>query len=317
MRKFLITGIAGFAGSHLAERLSGRFEVWGTCIDDNRENIKGIPSLNLVHCNLLDRERVIEVVRSVKPDGVFHLAAQSIPSLSVERPGETLNINIFSTLNLLEAVAECAPEAVFLNIGSGDEYGDIRPEELPLKETSELRPLNPYSVSKVTTDLLSFQYWKTKGVKTVRCRPFNHFGARQPDRLVASSFAKQIAEIEAGARDKKIKVGNLEAARDFLHVKDVASAYELLIEKGAYGEVYNVSSGTPIMIKEILGILLSFTDEKIEVVEDPARVRAKEIPCVYGDNSKLRTLGWSHEYDIKDGLKDLLDFWRERSRVLA
>ncbi|MDO8425946.1 MAG: GDP-mannose 4,6-dehydratase, partial [Deltaproteobacteria bacterium] len=236
MDKILITGVAGFVGSHLAERLGKRGELWGTHLDDNLRNISGVKGLNLIKCDLLDAKAVREVIEKVRPRKVFHLAAQSVPSVSFTNPAETLKVNIFSTLNLFEAMIESAPDALILNVGSGDEYGDVEEKDLPLKETAPLRPINPYAVSKVAQDLLAFQYWKSKGLKAVRCRPFNHFGPRQSDVFVTAAFAKQIAEIEAGIKkDKVINTGNLEASKDFLDVRDVVSAYELLIDKGESG----------------------------------------------------------------------------------
>ncbi|MBI5469139.1 MAG: GDP-mannose 4,6-dehydratase [Deltaproteobacteria bacterium] len=313
MRRVLITGISGFAGSHLAERLVNKAEVWGTCLDNNLENISGVPGLKLVQCDLLDPAMIEAALEQARPDTIFHLAGQSVPSLSFGAPAETLRTNIFSTLNLFEAALIRAPEAVILNIGSGDEYGEVSPEELPVKEGTELRPMNPYAVSKVTQDLLAFQYNRSRNLKVVRCRPFNHYGPRQAASLVASAFAKQVAEIEAGIKTEKVlKVGSLDASKDFLYVKDVAAAYELLARKGEPGEVYNICSGSPVKIQTILDTLLSLTNERIEVATDPARLRSKEAPVLYGDAGKLKGLGWAPGYTLDRGLKELLDFWREK-----
>lgn len=313
----LITGAAGFAGSHLAARLSGRADLYGTHLDNNLENVSGVEGLKMLECDLLDHEKVASIVKRVSPDRVFHLAGLSAPSTSYANPGETLKVNIFSTLNLFEAVLDACPDAVILNIGSGDEYGEVAGEDLPIKETTELKPLNPYAVSKVTQDLMAYQYWKSRGLKAVRCRPFNHFGPRQSDNFAASSFAKQIAEIEAGKKERLLKVGSLEAAKDFLYVKDVVAAYELLMDKGVYGEVYNICSGKPVKISWMLDALLSFSKEKIEVIQDPARLRAKETPTAYGDAAKLRFLGWAPECRLEEGLEELLNFWRAKVSMVS
>ncbi|MBI5642822.1 MAG: GDP-mannose 4,6-dehydratase [Deltaproteobacteria bacterium] len=314
MRKVLITGIAGFVGSHLAERLRDKgAEVWGTLLDDKLGNIEGMEGLNLIQCDLLDRQAVMDAIGRIKPESIFHLAAQSAPSLSFKNPGETLKVNIFSTLNIFEAVMESSPESVVLNVGSGDEYGEVEDKDLPVNETAELRPLNPYAVSKVTQYLLAFQYWKSKGLKTVRCRPFNHYGPRQSEIFVSSEFAKQIAEIEAGIRPEKvIKVGNLEASKDFLEVRDVVSAYEILVEKGEMGSVYNICSGKAIKIREIIDTLISLSNEKIEIFQDPGKKRPSDVKALYGDAGRLKALGWRAEHDLADGLESLLDFWREK-----
>ena len=315
MPKALITGIAGFAGSHLVERLNGRFEISGTVIDGNSGNLSGFTGLDLVRCDLLDRAAVEGLIARLKPDFIFHLAAQSMPSFSFGHPAETLHTNIFSTLNIFEAVVSSSPETVVLNIGSGDEYGDAAKESLPVNEKAELRPLNPYAVSKVTQDLLAFQYWKSKGLKVVRARPFNHFGARQAESYVAAEFAKQIAQIEAGIKkEKTLKVGNLDAAKDFLDVRDVVAAYELLVQKGAYGEVYNIASGRAVSIRELSGKLIALSTERIEIVEDPSKKRATDVEALYGDATKLKSLGWSQRYTLDESLEALLEYWRARVR---
>ncbi len=315
MTRVLVTGIAGFAGSHLAGELLERgFEVWGTHIDGNLENLSHIlASVKLLECDLLDRKRVFEVVDGAGPDYVVHLAALSAPALSFSDPGATLRTNIFSTLNLLEALSEKGPGAVFLNIGSGDGYGDAYKKDLPIREGSALLPLNTYAVSKITQDLLSYQYHRSRGLKVVRARPFNHLGPRQSERFAASSFAKQIAEIELGIKkDRVMKVGNLESERDFLHVKDVVNAYLTLMERGVYGEAYNICSGRPLKIRRILEILIGFSKEEITVVHDEERLRSADAGLIYGDPSKLKSLGWAPRYSIEEGLRELLDYWRKR-----
>lgn len=313
MRKVLITGIAGFAGSHLAERLLSRYEVWGLHIDANLSNLAGMRELHLLECDMTDYGKLRAVVEKLKPHSVYHLAGQSIPSFSFSHPGETLKTNIFSTLNLFEAITECSPDTVILNIGSGDEYGDVQEGDLPVSEKTELRPLNPYAVSKVTQDLLAFQYWKSKGLKAVRARPFNHIGPRQSESFVTAEFARRIAEIESGAAaEKTLMVGNLEVAKDFLDVRDVVAAYELLVEKGAPGEVYNICSGRAYLIKDIAEKLIALSTEKIEIVRDPSKKRPTDTLAIYGDNARMRALGWEPRHTLDETLKTLLDYWRER-----
>jgi len=312
MSKVLITGIAGFVGSHLAEHLSAKDEVWGTYIGDDLGNLEGVGA-QLVECDLLDADRVRETIREIRPEKVFHLAAQSLPSISFANPASTLRVNIFAALNLFEAMVEVVPDSVLLNIGSGDEYGEVAPTSLPVKETEELKPLNPYAVSKVTQDLLAFQYAKSKGLKAVRCRPFNHYGPRQADSFVCSSFARQIAEIEAGViKDKVLKVGNLDAAKDFLYVGDVVRAYELLMEKGEYGSVYNVCSGYAVKIRTILDTLLSLSGESIALVQDENKKRPTDTVALYGDRERLTGLGWEPVFGLEKGLSELLAYWRGR-----
>lgn len=312
--RVLITGIGGFAGFHLAERLCEKAEVWGVDLGASLGNVSGLRDVKPLKCDLLDYENTVEVLKRAMPEYIFHLAAQSAPSVSLANPGETLKVNIFSTLNLLEAVLKTVPGAFVLNVGSGDEYGNnVDAAELPVKETAEFKPTNPYAVSKITTDMLAFQYWKARSLNIIRCRPFNHLGPRQSDMFVAPAFARQIAEIEAGLKKEKVlRTGNLEASKDFLDVKDVVSAYEFLMDNGRCGDVYNICSGRAVKIRELLDTLLSFSGEKIEVVEDPSRLRPEDSNVVYGDCSKLKALGWAPEHRLEDGLKALLDYWRER-----
>jgi len=313
MRKVLITGIAGFAGSHLAERLSGRYEVWGLCIDANTSNLDGIDGLNLAGCDMTDAASLSTVVERLKPHFVYHLAGQSLPSLSFKHPGETLRTNIFSTLNLFEAVCAICPGTVILNAGSADEYGEVGEDDLPVDERTELRPLNPYAVSKVAQDLLGFQYSRSKGLKVVRARPFNHIGPRQAPSFVASEFAKRIAEIETGAAENNmLSVGNLDVAKDFIDVRDAVEAYELLVEKGAPGEVYNICSGKATSIRYIAEKLVSLSTEKIDIVQDPSKRRPTDTLAIYGDSSRLKKLGWAPKRSMDETLKDLLEYWRAR-----
>lgn len=309
--RVLITGVSGFVGSHLAEELSGRCVLFGMDIADNPENTASIKDLNFMKCDLLDCAAVDEAMRNLKPDRVFHLAGQSAPSLSFADPAATMRINIFSALNLFESLAKYSPDAQIVNIGSGDEYGAIRPDELPVREDAELRPGNPYAVSKAAQDMLAYQYRLTRGLKIVRCRPFNHIGPRQAPNFAPSAFAKQIAEIEAGkTAGNAVLVGNLDAQRDFLDVRDVASAYETLSEKGDVETVYNICSGRPVKIGRILEILISESKVPVMITEDPSRMRPTDTPVIYGDASRIKKLGWSPKYAIEDTLRSTLDYWR-------
>lgn len=315
--KVLVTGISGFAGSHLAERLCRENEVWGIHNMDDDFNLSGFADrLRLLKFDLLDGAKVTEAVGELKPDVVYHLAAQSVPAISVKDPAPTLKVNIFATLNILEAVRKTSPETVLMNVGSSEEYGDVAEDKMPIGESTELLPTNPYAVSKVTQDLLGYQYWKRHGTKVVRCRPFNHFGPRQSDVFVASSFARQVAEIEAGLTgDNELRVGNLDSSRDFLDVRDVVTAYELLAEKGEPGKVYNICSGRAVKIRHLLDTLVSLSTVEVDVTVDPERYRAGDVNTVYGDPSRLAALGWRQTHTIEEGLGELLNFWRQRVKT--
>ena len=314
MKKVLITGINGFVGSHLAEALLGTVEeVWGTALG-SRENISHLEGrIKVVEQNLLDRDGTADVVERVGADAVFHLAAIVNPVTSMENPEETLGTNIRATMNLFDAVCRATPQARVLNVSTGEVYGDPRDGTLPLKETAELRPLTPYALSKATQDLMGHTYWRRRNLCVIRCRPFSIIGPRQSIDFVAAAFARQIVEIELGVqRSRVMKVGNMDAERDFLDVRDVVAAYAILMLSGEADRVYNVCSGKPTSIWKILDVLLLKSKTSIELDEDPSKVRSRDTFSVYGDNSALTELGWSPRYRIDEALGDVFTYWHER-----
>ena len=221
--------------------------------------------------------------------------------------------NIQGQLNVLETMRDIDWDCRCLVVGSSEEYGKVREDELPITEENPLRPMSPYGVSKVTQDLLAYQYHESFGIDLVRTRAFNHTGPRRGEVFVTSNFAKQIAEIEAGKREPMIMVGNLEAQRDFSDVRDVVKAYLLAIEKCESGEVYNICSGHAIRIQELLDRLLDLTDVAVEVKQDPARMRPSDVMVLQGSAEKFKkATGWKPEIPFDQTLRDLLDFWRER-----
>ena len=244
---------------------------------------------------------------------IFHLAAQSFVPASWRLPAETFAVNAVGQINLFEAVRDLKLDPRIQIAGSSEEYGQVHPDEVPMKETNPLRPLSPYAVSKVAQDLLGYQYFMSYGLKAVRTRGFNHTGPRRGDVFVTSNFARQIAEIEKGKRPPVVEVGNLEAKRDFTDVRDMVRAYWLACAKGEPGEVYNIGTGHTIAMKDMLAILLSLSTSKVEVKVDPARLRPSDVPILYSDCSKFKALtGWKPRIPLETTLKDLLDYWRAR-----
>jgi GDP-4-dehydro-6-deoxy-D-mannose reductase len=315
--KVLITGITGFVGSHLADYLleKGGIEVCGIARwRSQKENIKHLEDkIQLFECDIKDMTSVHEVVKSVKPERIFHLAAQSFVPVSWSAPTETLSTNIIGEVNIFESVRDVELDTIIHLAGSSEEYGLVRPDEVPINEDNPLRPLSPYGVSKVAQDLLGYQYFKSYGMRIVRTRAFNHTGPRRGEVFVCSNFAKQIAEIEKGNKKPVIKVGNLEAQRDFTDVRDIVKAYWLSTEKCDPGEVYNICSGEPRTIQSMLDTLLSFTDVKVEVKKDPSRMRPSDVPILKGDSTKFREkTGWKPEIPFEQTLKDILEYWRKR-----
>jgi GDP-4-dehydro-6-deoxy-D-mannose reductase len=316
--RVLITGITGFAGSHLAEYILAQrpeVEVFGIVRWRSRmENILHIrDKIELYEADLKDMVSLQGCIAHVKPDRIFHLAAQSFVPTSWRCPAETFAINAIGQVNLFEAVLSLKLSPRIHVAGSSEEYGHVNPEEVPMKETNPLRPLSPYAVSKVAQDLLGYQYHQSYGLRVVRSRGFNHTGPRRGEVFATSSFAKQIAEIEAKKREPVIYVGNLEAKRDFSDVRDIVRAYWLCLEKGEDGEVYNIGSGVSCPIKEVLDVLLSLSKVKVGVEVDQKRLRPSDVPILLSDSSKFIGLtGWKPEIPFRKTLSDLLDYWRER-----
>ena len=316
--RVLITGITGFAGSHLAEYILAKhpdvrvfgFVRWRSRMD----NIVHIQDkVELHEADIKDVISLKKALADVKPDRIFHLAAQSFVPASWKLPAETFAINAIGQINLFEALLSLKLNPKIHIAGSSEEYGHVNPDEVPMKETNPLRPLSPYAVSKVAQDLLAYQYFKSYGMKTIRTRGFNHTGPRRGDVFVTSNFAKQIAEIEKRKKEPVIHVGNLEAKRDFTDVRDIVRAYWLAAEKGVDGEVYNVGTGKAMAMKEMLDILLSLSKAKVKIKVDPERLRPSDVPILLSDSSKFVSLtGWKPQIPLEQTFKDLLNYWRER-----
>jgi GDP-4-dehydro-6-deoxy-D-mannose reductase len=317
MRVF-ITGITGFAGSHLAEwilRTKPGVKVGGLVRWRSRmDNIRAIEGqIDLHEGDLKDYVSLKKCLKDAAPDYIFHLAAQSFVPTSWRLPAETLSINTVGQVHLFEAVLDLGLSPKIQVAGSSEEYGHVNPDEIPMKETNQLRPLSPYAVSKVGQDLLGYQYFRSYGLPVVRTRGFNHTGPRRGEVFVTSNFAKQIAEIEKKKRPAVIHVGNLEAKRDFTDVRDMVRAYWLSLEKGVPGEVYNIGTGRAYAMQDVLDLLLGLSKVKVKVEVDPARLRPSDVPILMPDVSKFVSLtGWQPEIPFSKTLEDLLDFWRER-----
>ena len=312
--RVLITGVAGFVGRHLADQLIARGddEVWGLARSSTRSG--GLDRrVRLVVADLCDRDALNGALEAARPDAIYHLASQASVAKSLDDPLPTIVNNVVGQVNLLEAAASIVPEARILIVGSNEEYGLTREDELPLKETRELRPISPYAVSKVTQDMLGHQYFATKKLRIIRVRPFTHTGPRQASLFVTPSFARQLAEMEAGRREPVMRVGFLEGQRDFTDVRDVARGYRLLIERGTPGEVYNLGSGVPRSIRSILDDLVSLSSVRPKIEVDPKLIRPLEVPVQYADCSKLHAAtGWRPEIPFEQTLADILADWRAR-----
>ena len=313
--RVLITGIAGFVGTHLVDflqRQDASLEVFG--LVKPRGTLPDLPeAVTLLEADLEDAASVERAMDSVTPDRIVHLAAQSSPQLSWADPGGTYRTNVLGLLHVLESVRKRGIAPRILVVGSAEEYGLADARDLPLTEDAPLRPQSPYASSKVAQGFLALQYTLSYRLPIVRTRTFHHTGSRRGEAFAESSFARQLAEIEGGLRPPMVTVGNLDAVRDFTDVRDVLRAYWLLLERGEAGEAYNVCSGRGVRIGDLLDLLIRLSGLDIEVRVDPQKVRRAEIPEVVGDPAKIRAAtGWQADVPLERTLRFLLEGWRER-----
>jgi GDP-4-dehydro-6-deoxy-D-mannose reductase len=317
-RTALITGIGGFVGSHLSECLiEAGLTVQGIIRPSTAlANISHLITRVKLHaCDVRSLQDTAELLKKTKPDLVFHLAAiSSVPE--GERNQElVLQTNLMGTLNILEAVRRESPAARFILISSPEVYGRVNSEDNPVKEDQPVRPIHQYGVSKALAEQVTLFYHLTWGLSVVLLRPFNHIGPRQADSFVCSDFSRQVALIDLGRTEPVIRVGDLSPVRDFTDVRDVVRAYLLAAETCTPGRPYHIASGTGVRIKEILTTILSFTDIRVDVRQDPTRLRQVEIPVIIGDASRLvNETGWKRRYSLSRSLQDTFQYWKERAR---
>jgi GDP-mannose 4,6-dehydratase len=320
--KVLITGITGFVGSHLADYILENFpevQILGLIRwRSPKDNIQHIlDKVTLCFGDLIDPFSIKPILSNYKPDVIFHLAAQSYVVSSFSLPIATLYANTIGTCNLLEIVKELkfasGYDPVMHICSSSEVYGQVRKEDVPIKETVPFRPASPYAVSKVAEDMLAYQYWLSWGLKTIRTRMFTHTGPRRGDVFAESSFAKQIAAIEAKKAPPIVKVGNLESIRTYLDVRDAVRAYWLLVTKCIPGEVYNIGGVETMTVGEMLDRLLTLSTVKnIKVEVDPGRLRPSDVTLQIPSTEKFcKETGWKPKIKFEQTLIDTLNYWRE------
>lgn len=310
MKKALIIGGAGFVGQYLADYLQDEcgYQVRSTKM--KQESLPDV-SYEVVDMNLLVKEEVEEVIRSFEPDYLFHLAAQSSVAVSWSNPQLTVDVNIKGTIQLLDVLKEIEYKGTALLIGSGEEYGRIQPDEVPIIEDTVLRPGNIYAATKCCQNMIAGIYAKAYGLKLIMVRAFNHVGPKQSPQFVVSDFCKQVVEAEKGMREPVIHVGNLKAKRDFTDVRDVIAAYECLVRQGVSGETYNVGSGIAYSIEEILDQIIALSGQKIEIQVEQERLRPIDVPLIVADITKLsEQTDWKQKISLEQTLRDTLDYWR-------
>jgi GDP-4-dehydro-6-deoxy-D-mannose reductase len=326
--KILITGIAGFVGNHLLNHLLGcngisqydSAEILGVDVNFNNFKVESFPAgrdkLRIIEADLKDKEKVESLVKDFMPDQLFHLAAQSSVDFSWENPRETIEMNVFSGINILESVKKyCGSSCKVLVTCTAEEYGESDYEEKGIKENQKIYPSNPYAISKAALDFFCATYQRVFKLAVFITRSFNHTGPGQSERFVVSDFAKQIAEIEKKGKDPVVFVGNLNVYRDFLDVRDVVRAYTGILNNGKLGEVYNVCSGRKSKISDLLEILISYSIvPNITTRLNKNKLRPIDREIIYGNNDKLVShTGWEPRYNIRQSLLDTLNWWRERS----
>lgn len=314
----LITGIGGMVGSHLAELLLKKGDKVLGIYYNSTVNIEELPpEMSLIECDVRYFNTVCDIISKYTPDRIFHLAAQSLPTVSLTKPQETFDINCTGTINVFESVKLLRKQKPGYNpkvivACSSAEYGaSLTAENTPIKEDAQLLPLHPYGVSKVAQDLLAYQYFKNDELNSIRVRIFNTTGPRKVND-VCSDFTKRAVEIEKG-KTAKLLVGNITTKRAITDVRDLAASLELLSEKGEAGEVYNVSGDKAYLISDIIEIIKKYSKAEIEVEVEKGLLRPVDEPIIFGDSSKLKNCtGWKQQYSIEKTITDMLDYWRRK-----
>jgi GDP-4-dehydro-6-deoxy-D-mannose reductase len=303
--KALVTGAGGFVGPYLVKYLVSKgFEVFG--FDRKGSKIEGC---QVEPCDITDYNAVSKLIQKIKPDHVFHLAGQSSVALSFKEPEMTRKVNAYGTRNLLEAIVAAKIKPKILIVSSAQVYGI--PKKVPITEQHPIAPVSPYGESKVEQEELSLQYAKENGLSMVICRSFNHTGPGQPSEFICSQIAKQVADLEKG-KITVIKVGNVNAKRDFTDVRDIVQAYLLALEQAEPGEIYNICSGKAYSIQEVIDTLLELANVEAEIEKDTSQLRPSDIPILLGDNSKfISATNWQLTISLKRMLSDMLDYWRK------
>jgi GDP-4-dehydro-6-deoxy-D-mannose reductase len=314
MKKVLIVGAAGFVGGNLIQYIQKNEPEWDiTATKMPRDSIKS--NVHIADLDITDMRQILSLLDQIKPDYIFHLAAQSSVAVAWKNPQLTIDINIKGTVNLLDAVREKVPYARMLLIGSGEEYGHVKENEIPISEDNNTRPGNIYAVTKVTQNMIGKLYADAYGMNIMSTRSFNHTGPDQKTGFVVPDFCKQVADIEAGKQSPTIKVGNIKAKRDFTDVRDVVRAYCMIMKKGISGNTYNVGTGHAISIEEILNKILSLSMKTIQVETDPDKLRPLDVPVIEPDISKLQNdTGWKPEISIDATIQETLNVWRKAER---
>jgi len=309
--KALIIGGAGFVGNYLIEHCKRDWQ-WSVHVTKMPNETIVNPDVSIHDLDILEKKEITALLQTVRPDCIFHLAAQSSVAVSWKNPALTVDVNVKGSINVLDAIRELDYSPRILLIGSGEEYGHILPGETPISERNTPRPGNIYAATKACQNMIGAIYAKAYQMQIMMVRAFNHIGPNQSPLFVVADFCRQVAEIEAEMRPPVIHVGNLAAKRDFTDVRDVVRAYALLIQKGQPGETYNVGSSHAVSIEEVLTQILSLSARQIQVSVDPDRLRPVDIPIIEADITKLREVtNWTPAIPLQQTLEETLNYWRQ------
>ncbi len=316
IEKYLITGFSGFVSRHFCEYLERNkinALIKGIDVQDHNFNFDAFKylSFDFEKIDLLSVNEIERVICDFKPNFILHLASYSSVAFSWKAPIISFNNNTNIFLNILEAVRKLNLDTRILSVGSSEEYGRIREENLPLTEDTPLNPTSPYAVARVSQELLSKVYVNGYGLDIVLTRSFNHIGPMQKDIFVMGSFAKQLVMIKkSNCSDGKLITGDISIIRDFSDVRDVVLAYYLLLHSGKQGEIYNVCSGEGISLREVISIMADVLNINISITVDETLIRPDENKIIIGCNEKIkRSLSWNPKYTLEQSLCDTLNYW--------
>jgi GDP-4-dehydro-6-deoxy-D-mannose reductase len=298
-KRLFVTGLSGFVGQHIQSRLASPDAAWEL-----------LPAAS--RFDLTDPHSLIDLWPHM-PDAVIHLAGQTFVPEAFRDPARTFDINLLGTLNLLQALKARGFQGTFLYVSSGDVYGQVSENDLPITEQQAPCPRNPYAVSKISAEFLSLQWGLSEGWPVLVARPFNHIGSGQKDSFVIASAARQIIRIKQGLQAPQLEVGDIDVSRDFLDVGDVVSAYFALLEKGQAGQVYNICSGREQSIRSLIEQLADLAEVTMQLVQDPARMRRADQRRVCGSHERLtKTTGWTPDITTQQSLRAILSDWEKR-----